>query len=73
LDTLAHTAWEQEGVIGDRMTGACLCGCGIAIVHKDNVEAFKENVGKTYTEVVVYAPSFYVADIAGGSRVLSRK
>ncbi len=73
LDTLAHTAWEQEGVLGARMTGAGFGGCGIAIVHKDKVEAFKENVGKTYTEVVGYAPSFYVAEIAGGSRVLSRK
>ncbi|HEM4188706.1 galactokinase [Streptococcus suis] len=70
LDTLAHTAWEQEGVLGARMTGAGFGGCGIAIVHKDKVEAFKENVGKTYTEVVGYEPSFYVAEIAGGSRVL---
>ncbi|HEP1799071.1 TPA: galactokinase [Streptococcus suis] len=73
LDTLAHTAWEQEGVLGARMTGAGFGGCGIAIVHKDKVDAFTENVGKTYTEVVGYEPSFYVAEIAGGSRVLSRK
>lgn len=73
LDTLAHTAWEQEGVLGARMTGAGFGGCGIAIVHKDKVENFKEQVGKTYTEVVGYEPSFYVAEIAGGSRVLSRK
>ena len=70
LDTLAHTAWEQEGVLGARMTGAGFGGCGIALVHKDKVEQFTENVGKTYTEVVGYAPSFYVAEIAGGSRVL---
>ncbi|HEL1756975.1 TPA: galactokinase [Streptococcus suis] len=73
LDTLAHTAWEQEGVLGARMTGAGFGGCGIAIVHKDKVDDFTENVGKTYTEVVGYEPSFYVAEIAGGSRVLSRK
>ena len=73
LDTLAHTAWEQEGVLGARMTGAGFGGCGIAIVHKDKVEAFTENVSKTYTEVVGYEPSFYVAEIAGCSRVLSRK
>jgi galactokinase len=73
LDTLAHTAWEQEGVLGARMTGAGFGGCGIAIVHKDKVEALTEIVGKTYTEVVGYEPSFYVAEIAGGSRVLSRK
>lgn len=73
LDTLAHTAWEQEGVLGARMTGAGFGGCGIAIVHKDKVECFKTHVGETYTEVVGYAPSFYVAEIAAGSRVLSRK
>lgn len=73
LDTLAHTAWEQEGVLGARMTGAGFGGCGIAIVKKDKVDAFTENVGRTYTETVGYAPSFYIAEIAGGSRVLSRK
>lgn len=73
LDTLAHTAWEQEGVLGARMTGAGFGGCGIAIVDKDKVEAFKENVGKVYTETIGYAPAFYIAEVAQGSRVLSRK
>lgn len=73
LDTLAHTAWEQEGVLGARMTGAGFGGCGIAIVAKDKVEAFKEAVGKAYTGIVGYPPSFYIAEIAGGSRLLSRK
>ena len=73
LDTLAHTAWEQEGVLGARMTGAGFGGCGIAIVAKDKVEAFTENVGRIYTEKIGYAPAFYLAEIAGGSRVLSRK
>ncbi|MER0123132.1 galactokinase [Streptococcus sp. ZJ93] len=73
LDTLAHTAWQQEGVLGARMTGAGFGGCGIAIVEKDKVEAFTTNVGKTYTDIVGYAPSFYIAEIASGSRVLSRK
>lgn len=70
LDTLAHTAWEQEGVLGARMTGAGFGGCAIALVHKDAVEAFQKNVGQKYEEVVGYAPSFYIAEIAGGSRVL---
>lgn len=73
LDTLAHTAWEQEGVLGARMTGAGFGGCAIAIVHKDKVESFKNAVGKVYTEKIGYAPDFYVAEIAGGSCVLSRK
>ena len=70
LDTLAHTAWEQEGVLGARMTGAGFGGCGIAIVDKDKVEAFKENVGKVYTEKIGYAPAFYIAEIADGTKVL---
>jgi galactokinase len=73
LDTLAHTAWAQEGVLGARMTGAGFGGCGIAIVAKDKVDAFQENVGREYTSTVGYAPSFYIAEIAQGSRLLSRK
>lgn len=73
LDTLAHTAWKQDGVLGARMTGAGFGGCGIAIVEKDKVESFIENVGKVYTEIVGYEPSFYIAEVAAGSRVLSRK
>lgn len=70
LDTLAHTAWKQEGVLGARMTGAGFGGCGIAIVDKDKVEAFKENVGKVYTEKIGYASAFYIAEIADGTKVL---
>lgn len=70
LDTLAHTAWKQEGVLGARMTGAGFGGCGIAIVDKDKVEAFKENVDKVYTEKIGYAPAFYIAEIADGTKVL---
>ena len=55
LDTLVHTAWEQEGVLGARMTGAGFGGCAIALVNKDKVEAFEEAVGKRYEEVVGYA------------------
>lgn len=73
LDTLVHTAWEQEGVLGARMTGAGFGGCGIAIVKKDKVEQFIKNVDKIYTEKIGYAPAFYIAEIAGGTRVLSRK
>lgn len=34
LDTLVHTAWAQEGVLGARMTGAGFGGCAIALVQK---------------------------------------
>lgn len=73
LDTLAHTAWEQDGVLGARMTGAGFGGCGIAIVAKDKVDTFTQEVGRIYTEKIGYAPDFYIAEVAGGSRVLERK
>ncbi len=70
LDTLVHTAWEQEGVLGARMTGAGFGGCAIALVNKARVEDFENAVGKRYEEVIGYAPSFYIAEVAGGTRVL---
>lgn len=70
LDTLVHTAWEQKGVLGARMTGAGFGGCAIAIVAKEAVEDFKEQLEKTYTEIVGYAPSFYLAEIASGAKRL---
>lgn len=70
LDTLVHTAWEQEGVLGARMTGAGFGGCAIAIVAKDKVESFQDTVGKVYTETIGYAPAFYIAEIAEGSHLL---
>lgn len=73
LDTLVHTAWEQDGVLGARMTGAGFGGCAIAIVAKDNVKHFTANVGKIYSEIIGYSPSFYIAEIAGGSHILTCK
>ncbi|RPA59844.1 galactokinase [Aerococcus agrisoli] len=73
LDTLAHTAWAQEGVLGARMTGAGFGGCGIAIVAKDKVDDFQDQVGKVYTETIGYPPQFYIAEISTGARVLTRR
>lgn len=67
LDTLAELAWQVEGVIGSRMTGAGFGGCTVSLVKDEAIEAFKENVGKAYTEKIGYAPSFYVASIADGT------
>src|SRR5699024_4175664 len=44
LDTIVHSAWKQDGVLGARMTGAGFGGCAIALVEKDKMEAFQNNV-----------------------------
>lgn len=68
LDALVSSAWKQDGVIGARMTGAGFGGCAIALVKNDNIEEFKTNVSKEYTEVIGYAPDFYIASIGDGAR-----
>ena len=50
LDTLAELAWQVEGVIGSRMTGAGFGGCTVSLVKNEAIESFKEKVGKAYTE-----------------------
>ena len=67
LDTLVENAWEQEGVIGSRMTGAGFGGCTVSIVKTDCVDKFIENVGKAYLEKIGYAADFYVVEIGASS------
>ena len=70
LDTLAELAWEQEGVIGSRMTGAGFGGCTVSLVKDECIEAFKKNVEVGYEKKIGYKPSFYVASIADGTHRL---
>ncbi len=70
LDTLVEFAWEHDGVIGSRMTGAGFGGCTVSIVKSDRVDDFKESIGKQYEEKIGYAPSFYIADVSDGAREL---
>ena len=44
--------------------------CAVQLVNKADVEAFKENVGKVYEEKIGYAPAFYIAEIADGTKKL---
>ena len=59
LDTLVDQASKQKGCIGARMTGAGFGGCAIALVHKDNVDDFINNVGREYKKVVGYDGAFF--------------
>ena len=71
LDTLAELAWQQDGVLGSRMTGGGFAGCTVSIVRDAAIPAFEKNVGDAYTAKIGYAPSFYVANIADGACRLS--
>lgn len=66
LDTLAETAQKQDGCIGARMTGAGFGGCGIALVHKDKISRFVENVQAEYKKTVGYEASFFDCESGDG-------
>lgn len=66
LDTLAETAQKQNGCLGARMTGAGFGGCAIALVHKDNVDSFIENVQKEYSKIVGYNAGFFACESGDG-------
>ncbi|MFO3790093.1 galactokinase [Bacillus mojavensis] len=70
LDELVFAAWEQEGVIGSRMTGAGFGGCTISIVKDEFVDDFIQKVGDRYQEKTGLKADFYVADIGEGAREL---
>lgn len=70
LDTLVKLAWEQEGTIGSRMTGAGFGGCTVSIVRNDMIDRFIKNVGNKYVEKIGYKADFYVASIGDGAREL---
>lgn len=71
LDTLVSLAWNTEGVVGSRMTGAGFGGCTVSIVKDEFVDSFVEKVKKEYTDEIGYEPSFYVVNISGGARKIS--
>jgi galactokinase len=68
LDTLVKAAWEQEGTIGARMTGAGFGGCAIAIVENDSVQKFIKVVGEKYQQLIGYEGTFYIAKIGDGAK-----
>ncbi|WP_073507922.1 galactokinase [Streptobacillus notomytis] len=70
LDSLVEAAWEEEGVVGSRMTGAGFGGCTVSVVKKVNVDKFIENVGRKYLEKTGLKAEFYIANVSEGAQVL---
>ncbi len=70
LDAMAEAAWQQEGVLGARMTGGGFGGCVVALVKNEHVENFKQNVARLYQAATGYRPDFYAASAGDGAREL---
>lgn len=67
LDTLVEAAWEHEGTIGSRVTGAGFGGCSISIVKNDQINDFIKTVGEKYQSKIGYEATFYVASVGKGA------
>lgn len=66
MDALVEAAWQQEGVIGSRMTGGGFGGSTISIVREECVDSFMEGVAKYYTQKTGLNADFYVVEIGNG-------
>ncbi len=67
LDALVQSAWEEEGVIGARMTGAGFGGCTVNIVENSAITRFIESVGQKYQEKTGLKADFYIVEIGNGA------
>lgn len=67
LDVIVEAALKVPGCIGARMTGAGFGGCAIALVEKNKLDLFKEEVSKNYNKLIGYKPEFYTSEIGEGT------
>lgn len=70
LDALVEEAWNVDGVVGSRMTGAGFGGCTVSIVKDNCVDKFIAKVGPAYEKRTGLKPDFYIADVGDGARRL---
>ena len=52
------------------MTGAGFGGCAIALVHKDDIESFIQNVQNEYKKIIGYEGGFFACSSGDGVREL---
>jgi galactokinase len=66
LDVIAEYSRTNPDVAGARMTGAGFGGCAIALVKKDSLKNFTDELTVFYTSKIGYAPSVYSSLIGNG-------
>lgn len=71
LDILVENAQKNPYCIGARMTGAGFGGCAIALVEKNHIYDFNENIANIYYEKCHIKADFYICEISDGVRELS--
>ena len=67
LDAMVEIAWNVDGVLGSRMTGAGFGGCTVTLVTEDALEQLVERVNKEYPERTGLQPEIYVCAAEDGA------
>ncbi len=73
LDALVEAAWNSEGCIGSRMTGAGFGGCTVSLVHKDSLNTFQHDVSEQYILKTGIHPTFYIFQVGAGAREITNE
>ena len=70
LDTLVESAWQHDGCIGSRMTGAGFGGCTISLVKDVLVNDFIQVVSDKYLAGTDIKADFYIVTSSDGVKEL---
>ncbi len=69
LDAIVRLARAHPACLGARMTGAGFGGCGVALVARDQAEAFAGEVAGAYQREVNLTPAVYVCQASDGAAI----
>ncbi|HEY6051073.1 MAG TPA: galactokinase [Thermoanaerobaculia bacterium] len=69
LDTMVALARRDGACLGARMTGAGFGGCAVALVRREDADAFARSVARAYAEAVGIQPSVYLCAASEGASV----
>ena len=69
LDTMVALARREPSCLGARMTGAGFGGCAVALVRRDDAEAFARSVAGAYASAVGIEPAVYLCVASDGASV----
>ncbi len=69
LNVLTEIAYDIDGVIGARMTGAGFGGCTVNLVEKGSVDELRERIMTEYPNRTKIDPDIYVCNVGDGARI----